>query len=902
MALTSHEIREHFLSYFEKQNHKRFRSSSLVPVDDPTLLFTNAGMNQFKDIFTGLKERPVPCATTSQKCVRAGGKHNDLENVGLTARHQTFFEMLGNFSFGDYFKREAIRFAWEFSTQIIKFPEDKIWVTVFREDDEAYDLWRKEIGIAENRIVRMDEKDNFWAMGDTGPCGPCSELHYDQGDGPNGIWKNDDIYSESDRFLEFWNLVFMQFERKESGEMLPLPKPSIDTGAGLERLVALSQGKFNNYDTDLFTPIIHAAAQACGKRYGEDRGTDTSLRVIADHARAAAFLVADGILPSNEGRGYVLRRIMRRAIRHGKLLGFETQFYADACDTVIGHMQDVYPELSQNRDFVLKVVNEEEKSFRRTLSTGMDILDEAVETMKAKGENKLSGEVVFKLYDTYGFPTDLTRLMVEEQGLSLDEAGFEKEMEAQRARGRASWKGSFGGEREQLYAKAVQQSGPCEFSGYDHEEENSATLKAIVGPESLQDEAIAGQDVELQFNRSPFYAESGGQVGDTGLVVSQDLNLNDEQRSQLLTSNKVPEGLSGTVALVHDCVKPIDGAWLHKARVLQGKVETGASYRLIVNGQRRSAIRSNHSATHLLQRALRHTLGDHVKQAGSFVGPDRLRFDFNHFQGVTPQEIRTIERHVNHAVRKDSPVCTEVKDLDSAVADGAMAFFGEKYGDTVRVVSMGESMELCGGTHVARTGEIGTFVLVAEGSIASGVRRVEALTGEAALRWIQEQLDATNEAGKLLSVVPDKVAEGVRSLHDQLKKERKQIEQLQKEIGRLQGGSLLETAKEIKGVKFLAAKVDQEGKALRDFAQEMLDKLQHGVLCLAFEQKGKLGLLVGVTKDLSKTMKAGKLVGEAASLAGGRGGGKPEMAQAGGCDPEKMQAMFDKVESLLADM
>jgi len=878
--LSSSEIREIFLKYFERNGHLRMRSSSLLPQNDPTLLFTNAGMNQFKEVFTGVSERPAPCATTVQKCMRVSGKHNDLENVGRTGRHHTFFEMLGNFSFGHYFKREAIRYGWEMLTVEVGLPVDKLWVTVFEEDDEAWEIWAKDMGVSEDRIIRMGAKDNFWSMGETGPCGPCSEIHFDQGDGPNDIWKGKTIgCDDSDRFLELWNLVFMQYEQRADGSRVNLPKPSIDTGGGLERWAAVCQGVYSNYGSDLFMPLIDLISGGVGKKYGADQEDDVSMQVIADHARSAAFTVGDGAIPSNEFRGYVLRRIMRRAIRHGKRLGYDRVFMPEVCDKVISMMGDVYPELRQNRDFILKVVSEEEKGFRRTLDTGLAMLDDAVAKVKASGSTILPGEVIFKLYDTYGFPVDLTRLIVEERGLGLDEARFQEEMEKQRERGRASWKGATGEGATQVWPE-VQRMLPdgVAFKGYESLNEK-ATLKAIVKEGRLLESLSAGEEAELVFDITPFYAESGGQVGDTGIITGDAAEFE-----------------------VTDTYRPVEGVSSHKGRLTVGEIKTGQTFDLLVDGERRNHIRRNHSATHVLQYALRSVLGSHVKQKGSYVSPDRLRFDFTHFQAITPDEIERIEALVNEKIYGNTPVNTDVKSLADAQAEGALAFFDEKYGDIVRVVKMPPfSMELCGGTHVAHTGDIGAFTIVSESSIASGVRRIESATGKYAVQIMQEQRRAAQEAAGLLSISVANLKEGVAALMESQKRDQKLIEQLKIEKASAGVDSLIDKAEVINGAKVLCAALGEvEGKALREIGQKLIDKIGSGIVMLASEFEGKLNLLLAVSAEYRAKLPAGKTIGVIGAEIGVRGGGRPEMAQAGGGEPSSAPKAFDKLREIVS--
>jgi len=907
MPLSAKEIREKFLSYFEKNGHKRMRSSSLIPIDDPTLLFINAGMNQFKEIFTGKVLPATPRATTVQKCMRVSGKHNDLNNVGRTARHHTFFEMLGNFSFGDYFKEDAIKFAWGLITEELNFDQEKLWITVYKDDDEAFDIWTKQIGFPEDRVVRLGDKDNFWSMGETGPCGPCSEIHFDQGDGPDGIWKDEDIYGDSDRFLEIWNLVFMQFERHADGSTTPLPKPSVDTGGGLERFAAILQGVQSNYETDLFIPIINKIASLCGKKYHDNIEDDTSLQIIADHVRATTFLIGDGMLPSNLHRGYVLRRIMRRAIRHGNRLGFDKVFMPEICDLVISQMGDVFPELTRNKDFILNVVTEEEKGFRRTLNTGLEILNTEIERLNESGDKQVSGEMAFKLYDTYGFPVDLTEIIAKEQGKGVDFKGFDKAMTEQKERGRASWKGSGQDETAKLYSEILEGIGEQQRypDSYDDAISYQEEVAAIIAGGRLLDEAPEGVDVEVFFKKTRFYAESGGQIGDHGLICSNEPPANSIDEALLKAkTGETPEFAGDNCMVVLDSLKVVGGLFVHKGRVLKGSIKVGDKYWQRIDDTRRKQIRSNHSATHLLQYALMKSVGSHVKQSGSWVGPDRLRFDFTHFSAIEPGQVDEIEQLVSKKVIENIEVGVVEKSLEQAQADGAIAFFGEKYGDVVRVVSMSDdSVELCGGSHVQRTGDIGTFKIIHESSIASGIRRIEALTGLAALEHIQSEATALREAASMLSLSPAQVPDGVKSMFEQQKADKKRIDQLQKEKAALESNSLMDSVEEINGIKVLCTKlIDVDPKALRDYGQQVLDKLGSGIILLALETGPKANLLIGVTEEYRKQIPAGKTISVVSKAAGGKGGGRPDMAQAGGADPEKIETAFETLKNIVKEL
>jgi len=880
------EIREAFLKFFEERAHRRVTSSSLVPQNDPTLLFTNAGMVQFKDVFTGREKREYKRATTAQKCVRAGGKHNDLENVGFTARHHTFFEMLGNFSFGDYFKKDAVAWAWEFVTspQWLGIPRDRLAATVFAGegnvpwDEEAFALWRQ-AGVPEERIHRLGMKDNFWAMGDTGPCGPCSELHFFQGSDIACAEEKagrscQGVACDCDRWLEIWNLVFMQFERDTGGNLLPLPKPSIDTGAGLERMAAVAQGKRSNYDTDLFQSIIRSIEAVSGKGYRHtDQPDDVSMRVIADHARATTFLVGDGVLPSNEGRGYVLRRIMRRAIRHGKRLGLEKTFLAQVCDAVVAEMGGAYPEIRENRAFVLKVAEQEEEAFRRTLDKGLSILEEQIRHLTARGETVIPGRVAFQLYDTFGFPMDLTRVIAGENNVGVDEAGFEAAMAEQRAR--SEWKGSGEEAVGEIHRQIAGELGEVRFVGYEATSAASVVTALVVNGQRAE-RARKGDRVEVITSETPFYGESGGQVGDAGLIASP--------------RGRVP---------VKDAQRPVPGMVVHRGEVVEGEIAVGDRVELKVDEARRDLVRANHSATHLLHLALRERLGEHVKQAGSIVAPDYLRFDFSHFQPLTDQELHDVERRVNDLVRRNDAAETAVLPMDKARQTGAMMIFGEKYGDTVRVVGIGPSKELCGGTHVRRSGDIQFFKIAGEESIAAGVRRIVAHTGPKAVELAQRTEGELQRTASLLRTSPFDVAQKVEAMQRRLKELEKQVEGAQARMAAARSGDLASQATEVNGVKVLVARAEGDGKALRDLADQLRNKLGTGVVALASEQDGKAVLLVAVTKDLTGLVKAGDLVREAAKILGGSGGGKPDMAQAGGPDAGAIDKALERVRQLV---
>ncbi|OAZ91348.1 alanine--tRNA ligase [Halomonas sp. G11] len=864
--MKSAEIRQAFLSFFEEHGHTIVPTSSLVPGNDPTLLFTNAGMVPFKDVFLGRDPRPYVRATSAQRCVRAGGKHNDLDNVGYTARHHTFFEMLGNFSFGDYFKRDAIRFAWTFLTETLGLPKDKLWVTVHISDDEAERIWKDEIGIDPERFSKLDE-DNFWQMGDTGPCGPSSEIFFDHGPevwgGPPGSPEED-----GDRYIEIWNLVFMQFDRDAEGTLNPLPKPSIDTGMGLERVAAVMQGVHSNYEIDLFQNLLQAAASATG--YADT--TAPSLRVIADHIRSCAFLIADDVLPSNEGRGYVLRRIIRRAIRHGHKLGATEPFFHKLVDALDVEMGDAYPELRDARDQITRVLLKEEEQFARTLDHGMGLLSAALDDLQG---DVLPGETVFKLYDTYGFPYDLTADVCREREVTLDEEGFQRELEAQRERARAA--SQFGAD----YSASIELDGETIFTGYDRLEDQSS-VTALVDTEGNELAALeAGQKGVVVLDRTPFYGESGGQVGDTGYLYV------DGGRFQVTDTQKQ------------------SGHHLHQGIMVEGTMNVGAKVRGEVDASLRSATVRNHSATHLLHQALRMVLGDHVQQKGSLVNAERLRFDFSHFEPMTAEQLAEVERLVNEQILANAPTKIEQMSLDQAKAKGAAALFEAKYADNVRVLTIGAddfSIELCGGTHVARSGDIGCCHLVSEAGIASGVRRIEAITGENALAYFREQEARVQRLGERLKTKPEQVEARVEGLVERNRSLEKELEQLKAKLASAAGSDMLSQAQDINGVKLLATQLEGvSGKELRGVLDQLKNKLGSGVIILgvADTDAGKVSLIAGVTKDLTDRVKAGELVNHVASQVGGKGGGRPDMAQAGGSQPDALPAALNSVPAWL---
>ncbi len=855
--MKSAEIREAFLRFFEEKGHTRVASSSLIPGNDPTLLFTNAGMNQFKDCFLGLEKRAYTRAVSSQKCVRAGGKHNDLENVGYTARHHTFFEMLGNFSFGDYFKRDAITYAWEFLTseKWLGLPKDKLWVTVYASDDEAYDIWTKEVGVPHERMVRIGDNkgapyasDNFWAMGDTGPCGPCTEIFYDHGPdiwgGPPGSPEED-----GDRYIEIWNNVFMQFNRTADGVMHPLPAPSVDTGMGLERISAVLQHVHSNYEIDLFQNLLKAAADAIGCA---EEG-QPSLKVVADHIRSCSFLIADGVLPSNEGRGYVLRRIIRRACRHGNKLGAKGSFFHKIVAALVAEMGEAFPELKQQQAHIERVLKTEEEQFAKTLEQGLKILEQDLAELSG---SVIPGNVVFKLYDTYGFPVDLTNDIARERELTLDEEGFEREMEAQRERARAA--SAFGMD----YNALVKVEGETVFTGYQGTR-GSGKVVALFRDGVVVERLKEGEQGVVVLDRTPFYAESGGQVGDCGYLSANGLRFD-----------------------VRDTTKA-GNAFLHHGVLDCGVLEVGASIEATVDASVRQATALNHSATHLLHAALRQVLGEHVQQKGSLVDSQRLRFDFSHFEAIKPEQLKALEDIVNAEIRKNSEVETEETDIDTAKAKGAMALFGEKYGDQVRVLTMGGgfSVELCGGTHVSRTGDIGLFKITSEGGVAAGVRRIEAVTGAAALAYLNNAEEQLKEAAALVKGSRENLLDKLASVLERNRQLEKELEQLKAKAASAAGDDLAGSAIEVKGVNVLAARLDGlDGDALLALVDQLKNKLGRAVILLGGALEGKVTLVAGVTQDLTGQLKAGDLMKQAAAAVGGKGGGRPDMARGGGSD------------------
>ncbi|MEQ3636532.1 alanine--tRNA ligase [Alcanivorax sp.] len=863
--MKSAELRQAFLDYFASQGHTKVSSSSLVPTNDPTLLFTNAGMNQFKDVFLGRESRDYTRATSSQRCVRAGGKHNDLENVGYTARHHTFFEMLGNFSFGDYFKREAIKFAWEFLTGTLGLPEERLWVTVHVSDDEAADIWLKEMGVSAERFSRLDE-DNFWQMGDTGPCGPSSEIFYDHGaDVPGGPPGSAD--EDLDRYIEIWNLVFMQYDRQPDGELQPLPKPSVDTGMGLERIAAVLQGVHSNYEIDLFQALLQAAAKATGCTDLEEK----SLRVIADHIRSASFLICDGVIPSNEGRGYVLRRIIRRALRHGHKLGQDKPFFSTLVAALVAEMGEAYPELGREQARIEKALLAEEEQFGRTLAAGMKVLESAIEQLDGR---VLPGEVLFNLYDTHGFPPDLTADVARERELSVDMDGFEAAMAAQRERARGA--GSFAND----YSDRLNIDAITDFSGYEKLADDNPVV-ALYKDGHAVDSLNAGEEGMVVLARTPFYAESGGQVGDTGALIAGEARF-----------------------MVTDTRKR-QAAHVHVGKQVSGSLTIGGKVSACVDVDRRRAVMRNHSATHLMHAALRDVLGEHVQQKGSLVSADYLRFDFSHGESVSEAQREEIEILVNRQILANTAVTTELMDIESAREAGAMALFGEKYDDQVRVLSMGSdgfSKELCGGTHVNRTGDIGLFRITLEASAAAGVRRIEAVTGEHALAVMRQQERALSEIAATVKSSPDNAADRVRNQAQKVRELEKEIERLKQKLASGAGGDLTSEVQDVNGVKVLATQIDgADGKTLRVTMDKLKDKLGSAVIVLAAVEGEKVALVAGVTKDLTAKYKAGDLLKFVAEQVDGRGGGRPDMAQGGGNNPAALPRALESVKGWVAE-
>jgi alanyl-tRNA synthetase len=872
--MTGNDIRTQFLNYFQKHHHRIVRSSSLVPQDDPTLLFINAGMVQFKRVFLGEEKRDYVRATTSQKCVRAGGKHNDLENVGYTARHHTFFEMLGNFSFGDYFKEGAIEFAWDLLTHGYGLPEDKLYGSIYLDDEEAYELWRKNIGLPDDRIARFGEEDNFWSMGDTGPCGPCSEILIDRGE-QYGCGRPDcAVGCDCDRYLEIWNLVFMQFNRDASGKLTPLPKPSIDTGMGLERIVSIIQDVPTNFDTDLILPIIRQTEDLAQRRFDESRETDVAMKVIADHSRAAAFLIGDGIMPSNEGRGYVLRRILRRAIRYGRNIGLNQPFLHKTAGVVFDIMKPAYPELAAAAAFITNIIENEEIRFFETLDTGLKLLNDTLSEIKARGETRVPGDVIFKLYDTFGFPVDIVRDVVRDEDMTLDMEGFDQAMNAQRNRSRSV--ASFASISD-AYKKLSADGFKAEFHGYEMLSAESKVRLIVEGNREIS-EAVAGQTVEIVTETTPFYAAAGGQVGDSGKITAKNFEM------EVVDTTKDPTGIV-----------------IHKGNVIAGKIKTGQKVTLRVDGDKRAATALNHTATHILHAVLRQVLGEHVKQAGSLVAPDRLRFDFTHFSQLAPETLAEIETRVNRRIRQNVSTHTEEMEAEAAFKSGATALFEEKYGDRVRVVTLSDfSKELCGGTHTGRTGDIGLFKIVSESSIASGVRRIEALTGEGALAYVQKTSQLLEEAAQLVKERPDALTAKIKKMQADLKALEKEIDRLKTQMASDSADVEGEAIQMINNTKVLIQKVTVDHPAaLRELADRLKEKIKSGIVVLGSVSGPKAFLVVSITKDLTDRFHAGNVIKPVAATVGGSGGGRPDMAQAGGTRPEHLDQALEKAYEVI---
>jgi alanyl-tRNA synthetase len=878
VSMTGKEIRARFLNYFADRGHTVVASSGLIPHNDPTLLFTNAGMNQFKDCFLGMEKRDYVRACSSQKCVRAGGKHNDLENVGRTARHHTFFEMLGNFSFGDYFKKEAIAFAWDFLTRDLGLDTSHLYVTVYQDDDEAADIWHLQEGVPRDRIYRFGEKDNFWSMGDTGPCGPCTEIFWDNGPEVGCGSSDCAVGCDCDRYMEIWNNVFMQFDRSADGQLVRLPKPAVDTGMGLERISTVMQGVKSNYDTDLFQGIISHIEKLSGKNYRDNEKDDVSMRVIADHARATTFLICDGALPSNEGRGYVLRRIMRRAARHAKMLGFAEPMLYRAVDAVNEMMADAYPELLERETYIKKVILAEEERFIETLDNGLRILNEEITALRQAGRTVIPGETLFKLYDTFGFPTDLTGDIVAAEGFTIDEAGFGTCMERQREQAREHWKGS-GEEGIAAAHKALNTRGVrSRFVGYA-EQTAYAPITVILKDGTEVSSAEAGDEVEIITESTPFYGESGGQAGDIGTISTGRAHLQ-----------------------VTAAIRPFPDLIIHRATVSEGAVAVGEAADLNISVGERNATARNHTATHLLQTALKEVLGDHVKQAGSLVAPDRLRFDFTHFSAMTQEEIRRVEDLVNDYIMQNDDVHSREMAVLEALESGATALFGEKYGDRVRVVRVGSvSSELCGGTHVHAAGDIGFFKILSETGIAAGVRRIEALTGSGAIGYVRRLEDVQEKISSLIKAEGGNPVDKLEKLLSRQKELQREIEMLQARLNASKSGDLLSAMKEVCGVKVLAVKVEKtDPRGLRELSDTLKDRIGSGIIVLGCENGGKANLLVAVTGDLTERFKAGEIIKALAPVIGGSGGGKPDLAQAGGGLPERLPEALAAVYSLVS--
>jgi len=875
--MTGDELRKKFLDYFEERGHIQVPSCPLVPRNDPSLLFTNAGMVQFKNIFLGEEKWETQRAVSVQKCVRAGGKHNDLEMVGRTTRHHTFFEMLGNFSFGDYFKKDAIKYGWDFLTNVVGLPKNKLYVSVYEDDNEAFDLWSHEIGIPTNHIIRLGKKDNFWSMGNTGPCGPCSEIYIDQGSRVGCGKPTCTVGCDCDRYLEIWNLVFMQYSRDESGKLTPLPSPCIDTGMGLERLTAIVQGKFSNYDCDLLMDIIKEVCKVTGKPYGSDSDHDISIRVIADHARATAFLIGDGVLPSNEGRGYVVRRVIRRALRHGKLLEQKDPFFFYITDHVVNVFSNTYPDLKQHSTFIHRVVQNEETSFTNTLNYGAQRMEEILNCARKENLDYLPGKEIFKLYDTFGFPMDLAEEYAKDNGLRLDMDGFNNSMQEQKEKAMASWKGSGEKAIAPFFKKFMKEGKPTRFLGYDTTSAKGQVI-AILKNFEPTDSANEGEKVDLLMDQTPFYGESGGQIGDSGIAFNESTHLSIKN-----STNPIPELI------------------IHEAKIIRGVLKISDTLTLEVAPEKRTETALNHSATHLLHAALKEILGDHVKQAGSLVTVDRLRFDYTHFSPLTPREKNQIEEKVNEKIRDNLNVETRELALEQAIKEGAMALFGEKYGHDVRVVSMGEfSKELCGGTHTSATGNIGLFKITSEGGIASGVRRIDAVAGKAAYLKIQDEINILTSIRSILKVQPEEEVSRIKKLLNKSKEMEKELINLKEKLVSGKGSDLHSEIEKIGSTSLLVKQFHgMDAKTLRSFIDSAKNQIESGVVVVGSSSNEKVLLAAGVTKDLEGRFHAGNILKEIATIVGGSGGGRPDMAQAGGTKIEKLGEAMERAKEII---
>jgi len=875
--MRAQEIRETFLDFFAAKNHRVIISASLMPKDDPTLLFTNAGMNQFKNTFLGLEKRSYSRAASVQKCMRVSGKHNDLEQVGKTNKHHTFFEMLGNFSFGDYFKKEAIEYAWELVIEGFKMSQEKLYITVYQEDEETFQIWNKDIGISENRIFRFGKKDNYWAMGETGPCGPCSEIHYDLDEEMEVGDPYDLIEKGSDRFLELWNLVFMQYEKPEKGVLLTLPSPSIDTGMGLERIATVLQGKRNNYDTDLFIPLIEAVCDLASREYASDAKSDTSIRIIADHIRAVTFLIGDGIMPSNDGRGYVLRRLIRRACRQGNLLGIDEPFLYKLVGGVVDIMKDAYPELLSSANYIAKVCLSEERRFAMTLTSGLKTFDQYIEEARSHSQNVLSGDKLFKLYDTFGFPVDLSRELADEQDMSVDEKGFYEELEKQRQRARRAWKGEIRQKEKKVYEKIKDL--PSEYVGYDLDK-TEAKVVAIFKSGKMIEQLYEGEEGEIFLDVTPFYAEAGGQVGDSGILQNPHFS-----------------------GVVDTAYFPIPEIRAHKLKIISGQIRVNDNVEAMIDLPLRKSLSNNHTATHLLHASLRAILGDHVKQAGSLVLPDRLRFDFTHFTPVNPTELRQIEKLVNEKIRENIPVQTKITTMERGIEEGAVAIFEEKYGENVRMVTVGDfSKELCGGVHVHSTGEIGLFKIVSETSIAAGMRRIEALSGEAALLHVQEEEDILQEILRMMNSPKKELVEQISKLKVFVKNMEKESKSLRQKMAKIRHQKDSQQIQTIQNISVLTQEVEGFSiNELRELADSLKQKLDSGIVVLGTSEGKKAFIVIAVTKDLTDRIKANDLIKKVAPLVGGGGGGRPDFAQAGGTKPDQIEAVLKNIGSIIQE-